>query len=199
MSNIQTENPTENQTNLENQGNAKNQASSQQTSLNRRALLKALAVTGGAVAASTVLPNEWVKPMVDVGVLPLHAQTSPTATAVTPTPLYSIITCSASNAGGGGTIGPTDTITTFADISSTTAGVNLSRTITLNQAGHPQNGVVDVATGTTDAAGRFTPPNFDLSTLSPAISAGTNRITILWEFVNASDGTNTCNNNIDVV
>lgn len=44
--------------------------------LSRRRLLKAIAATGGAVAASTLLPGEWIKPVVEAGVLPVHAQVS---------------------------------------------------------------------------------------------------------------------------
>ncbi len=52
------------------------QETSPQETLGRRQLLKAIAATGGAVAASTLLPGEWAKPVVEVGVLPAHAQTS---------------------------------------------------------------------------------------------------------------------------
>jgi hypothetical protein len=45
--------------------------------LDRRRLLKALTVSSGVVIASSLLPNEWVKPVVEVGYLPVHAQTSP--------------------------------------------------------------------------------------------------------------------------
>ena len=45
--------------------------------LSRRDLLKALAATGGAITATTMLPEKWTQPVVDVGVLPAHAQTSP--------------------------------------------------------------------------------------------------------------------------
>jgi hypothetical protein len=41
--------------------------------ISRRRLLKALAAAGGAIAAS-LLPGEWAKPVVEVGVLPAHAQ-----------------------------------------------------------------------------------------------------------------------------
>ncbi len=44
----------------------------------RRRLLTMLAASGGAIAASMVLPGKWVKPVVDWGVLPVHAQVSPT-------------------------------------------------------------------------------------------------------------------------
>jgi Raf kinase inhibitor-like YbhB/YbcL family protein len=43
----------------------------------RRRLLQALAATGGAVAASTLLPEQWAKPVIEVGYLPAHAQVSP--------------------------------------------------------------------------------------------------------------------------
>ena len=46
------------------------------TGISRRQLLKALAATGGAVAASSLLPDEWSNPVVDVGTLPAHAQIS---------------------------------------------------------------------------------------------------------------------------
>lgn len=44
----------------------------------RRELLKALAATGGVMALSN-LPGKWVKPVVEVGVLPAHAMISPVA------------------------------------------------------------------------------------------------------------------------
>jgi hypothetical protein len=53
--------------------------------LSRRQLLKALAATGGAVSASSLLPGKWVKPVVEVGLLPAHAQVTPTP-MLTPTP-----------------------------------------------------------------------------------------------------------------
>jgi hypothetical protein len=47
-------------------------------SLARRNLLKALAVTAGALAGSTLnLPKDWSRPLLQTGVLPAHAQTSP--------------------------------------------------------------------------------------------------------------------------
>lgn len=53
---------------------------SDEVKMSRRRLLKAIAATGGAVAASTLLPGKWTKPVVEVGVLPLHAQVSPLLT-----------------------------------------------------------------------------------------------------------------------
>lgn len=57
----------------------KNPAASEEPqgeTLGRRELLKALAATGGAVTAATLLPGKWTKPVIQVGVLPAHAATS---------------------------------------------------------------------------------------------------------------------------
>ena len=53
----------------------------QEDTLGRRQLLKTLIATGGAVAASALLSSKWVKPIIEAGVLPAHAQGS-----ITPTP-----------------------------------------------------------------------------------------------------------------
>jgi hypothetical protein len=59
-----------------------------QARIGRRQLLKTLIVAGGA-AASTLLPGRWVKPLVEVGALPAHAQASgPTPMCYTPTPSH---------------------------------------------------------------------------------------------------------------
>lgn len=42
----------------------------------RRRLLKLLAATGGSLALSTTVPTRWIAPVVEVGILPAHAQTS---------------------------------------------------------------------------------------------------------------------------
>ncbi len=171
----------------------------QARTMSRRQLLKALIASGGAVTAATLLPCEWRTPVVEVGVLPAHAQVSPTPTA---RPIGAIIGCYALNAStGSGNLGPTDTIQCYAEITHPVSrqGVMLRRTITLNQSGHPQTGVVGTDTGPTDAQGQYHPPNFDLSTLSPTISPGTDRIVILWEFVDPKDGTNDCENRIDII
>lgn len=47
------------------------------SSENRRKLLKGIAAGSGAVIAGKSLPENWAKPVVDVVMLPLHAQTSP--------------------------------------------------------------------------------------------------------------------------
>lgn len=50
--------------------------SPQRTEIGRRQVLKAMIATGGALAASAMLPAEWTKPVVEMGVLPAHAQVS---------------------------------------------------------------------------------------------------------------------------
>jgi hypothetical protein len=50
--------------------------STRQQELSRREVLKALAAIGGAAAASALLPERWVKPVVEAGVLPAHAQST---------------------------------------------------------------------------------------------------------------------------
>ncbi len=57
--------------------------------INRREALKALAGIGGAAAASALVPEKWVKPVVEAGVLPAHAQSS-----IICNPPYSIAGCS---------------------------------------------------------------------------------------------------------
>lgn len=162
--------------------------------ISRRQLLKALVAAGGGLAASLFLPQRWVSPAVEVGVLPAHAQISPP-----PPPLAAIIGCTTLSATGSGNIFPTDTIHTWCDIAPALAGIQLRRTISLNQPGHPQHGVVHTVTGPTDAAGRFQPADFDLSTLTPTIDPGESRIIVFWEFVNPEEGTNTCQNNVDII
>jgi len=50
--------------------------------LNRRELLKVLAAAGGGLAAAAFLPGKWLKPVVEAGVLPAHAQATETLTLV---------------------------------------------------------------------------------------------------------------------
>lgn len=56
--------------------NSKNNSVPTEKTLGRRELLKALAATGSAVVASSMLPNQWTKPVIEAGVLPAHAQGS---------------------------------------------------------------------------------------------------------------------------
>jgi len=51
----------------------------EETKMGRRKLLKAIAATSGAVVAASMLPQKWAEPVIEAGVLPAHAQGSPTS------------------------------------------------------------------------------------------------------------------------
>jgi len=167
----------------------KTMADMEKSEFSRRKALKLIASTVGAVTLAS-LPGRWSKPNLKVGVLPVHAQISQAP--------YAFSGCSVTNVQGGNVFAYFDTISTTATISPAAAGIQLRRTISLNEAGHPQNGVVDVTTAATDAAGSVTPAFFDLFTISPPISPGVNRISVLWEFVNPAEGVTTCQTDIDI-
>ena len=163
--------------------------------ISRRRLVRAL-VASGLAAAGSMLPNRWSSPVVEVGVLPAHAQVSPVPT---PTPtIHAITTCTAFDALGGAFIYPTSTITSFCLITPADPSIQIRQTITLNEPNHPQNGVVRVVEGPTDATGQYTPPDFDLNSISPLLSPGVDRLEFRWEFVNAADGVNVCVNLLEV-
>jgi hypothetical protein len=44
--------------------------------ISRRQVLKTLLAAGGGIGAASFLPAKWLKPVVESGVLPAHAQTS---------------------------------------------------------------------------------------------------------------------------
>lgn len=58
--------------------------------LSRRKLLERVAL-GGAAISVTLLPSEWVKPVVETIVVPAHAQVSgPSPSAPVPSPSMSV-------------------------------------------------------------------------------------------------------------
>jgi hypothetical protein len=67
---------------MEETSKSKSSEETQKVAQGRRKLLKVLAAGGGAVAFATLLPKKWVKPVIDWGVLPLHAQVSPEAVVI---------------------------------------------------------------------------------------------------------------------
>jgi hypothetical protein len=151
--------------------------------LGRRELLKVLAAAGGAVAASSLLPGEWAKPVVEVGVLPAHAQVSGV--------LLSITTCSTAPIPPDEVILGDSTVHTFAVISAARSGIQLRRTMT---ALFPFPFPINTITGSTDATGTWTPPDFTLPDIQ--VVPGEEFLTVLWEFVDPNDGVNTCVNHI---
>ncbi|MCP4539158.1 MAG: twin-arginine translocation signal domain-containing protein [Chloroflexi bacterium] len=78
--------------------NAETPEECQEQTISRRKLLKVLAATGGTVAATMLLPSKWAKPIVEVGVLPVHAQGTDPAPTEEP-PEYSAI-CDSTPGGG---------------------------------------------------------------------------------------------------
>jgi hypothetical protein len=52
----------------------------QEQTVGRRQLLKVLIAAGGAVTTSAVLSSKWIRPIVEAGVLPSHAQVTHTPT-----------------------------------------------------------------------------------------------------------------------
>ncbi len=53
-----------------------NPESNTQQKLSRREVLKTIIAGSGALAATAFLPSRWIKPVVEAGVLPAHAQSS---------------------------------------------------------------------------------------------------------------------------
>ena len=55
--------------------------------ISRREMIKVLIAGSGSATALAFLPAEWMKPVIESGVLPAHAQTSipPTETPILPT------------------------------------------------------------------------------------------------------------------
>ncbi len=190
--------------------NAHEQSPLESQGLTRRQLLKALLVAGGAASAS-LLPGRWVSPRIEVGALPAHAQVSatptftpsPTATVtptLTPQTPYAINSLTFYNpATNTAFFYPSDTIATYATIMPVALNVPLYVRITLQQPGHPQNGLVAEATRYTDALGRSALFLFDASALSPLADPGAQRFMIEWGFLNPSDGWNSLSGYVDIM
>lgn len=51
--------------------------SNEKTTSARRKLIMSLAAGGGVLTTGKLVPNSWVKPVVDAVVMPAHAQCSP--------------------------------------------------------------------------------------------------------------------------
>ena len=134
--------------------------------LGRRELLKVLAAAGGAVTANSLLPGEWAKPVVEVGVLPAHAQTSEPGNPPGITP--GILGCTASGEGTGSadTVFQNDTILSTVDILPALDGVRMQRRITSDDPNH----LVIVDDSALTSGGGHIDSSFDLSTLTPPVA-----------------------------
>jgi hypothetical protein len=67
--------------------------------VSRRGLLKVLAAAGGTAAAAAALPDRWLKPMVQIGATPAHAQTSVARPAILGVDVLFVVTPSPRPAG----------------------------------------------------------------------------------------------------
>jgi len=152
--------------------------------LGRRELLQALAAAGGAVTASSLLPGEWAKPVVEVGVLPAHAQISLTPTpSPSPPPvpvLVGIETCSASGGQSGSSLFlfPNDSIASYA-VLDTPLVIGMRRTITAMLPENPLPQNLGQDDGQTDATGRIDSLPFPIGSFELPIGT---IITVLYNF-----------------
>lgn len=152
----------------------KSRQTREQTRISRRQLLKTLAATGGAIAASSLLPDEWSNPVVDVGTLPAHAQISPT-----PSPIeISIYECLAQDVEGEGSyITQFSTVQTWCSINPIYTDVLFKRTIRLND---PETGTILLeTTGYADASGLFHPANVYIGDLGTFNDGDT--LYVVWD------------------
>lgn len=142
------------------------------TKISRRDAMKILAVATGATALANI-PSKWVKPGLDIGVLPAHAQTSGghTVTAGISDPAASFC----------------NSFTSTAVIAPPTPGILLHYVIALSN-GSTLLTSPAALTGTmsTDPSGMAT-LTITVDT-SSTFNAG-DTITVTWSFENPSDGT----------
>jgi hypothetical protein len=171
---------------------------SSETSLGRRELLKALAAGSGVIAASTMIPGQWVKPVIEAGLLPVHAQASPTPTVtpiptVTPTPTATLpppivysLSCTANPTSGNTTFVVDITVTVSATGGASVNNIEvqfIAETVSPGQATSP-------VTGFTDGSGVVNLGNFELC---PSTLPSQGGYQIVVSFVDqATYGTDTC-------
>jgi hypothetical protein len=153
----------------------------------RRRVLEVIAAGGGVLATSTLLPETWVKPVVDAIVVPAHAQGSP------PAIVCSTFLCTVTGfaLGGAGSVSSTSRQTTSSGaFSNSTAVLSFTSTLpsisysdTLNRSGEFTAAgcsgtdvvvsTITVASGTADRMMLFTQRD------STTQSSGTNfRVTV---------------------
>jgi len=166
-------------------------AHSKPNKISRRDALKILTAATGAAALAN-LPPSWSKPGVEVGVLPVHAQTSVLHILQDPPPAELLDSPDACF--DGQNIGLT------AVISPPTAGILLRYALTYTVTG--PNGSITAPvppTGTlsTNASGQV---NLTATVTPESSGAGTEgTLTVVWSFVNLTDGTNTVSQDVDIV
>jgi len=174
-------------------------AEDQERKISRRRLLKIVATTGGATAASTLLPTKWTKPVVEVGLLPAHAQVTPPPTQTPTLEPTIIVTCHLANTIAGVTeIEPTDTVETYVTIRTPRAdieSIELRMELSLDRGtGSPETLVTETGTPTITPANNpneatYQPADVDLT---PFGANPGDTLAAMFSFVNASDGNDTC-------
>jgi hypothetical protein len=143
--------------------------------ISRRELLKALAALGGAVAASSLLPEKWSQPQVGIGVLPAHAQSSLCI------PPYSIDRCTIA-------LPTNEILTTSAWITPACPGVQMALgiVIRINVEAQPESETQTVQGLYTDSAGKAT------FTMSVPLPGAPKSIYAVWSFFDPGDGSGFC-------
>ncbi|MBT3294091.1 MAG: hypothetical protein HN919_12070 [Verrucomicrobia bacterium] len=133
--------------------------------MGRRSLLKNLAKVGGVAAVASVLPSEWVKPVLDIAVLPAHAQL--TQDDVT------ILNC---DMDGG------DGFFSSCQLTPARSGVSMTLTILVN------------GTETGSLMATTDPSGYASTTVDPFTYGwtGGETLTFRWSFTNPASGFGTC-------
>lgn len=165
------------------------QETQQEGTISRRQALKVLAAAGGAIAASTMIPNRWGKPVVEAGILPAHAQ----QLSPTPTITITFFDCLARDVQTGqGQTYPDGILETWSYISPIHTDILLQRTVRLNG----ESGTVLLeTTGYADATGLFHPPDIDVFAQLGLLNGG-DVLYIVWETDDPEIESNTCINTV---
>ncbi len=166
----------------------KSHLNEESVAISRRQLLKALVATGGAITASTVLSGKWSKPLVEVGLLPAHAQ-------VSQPPVITFYQCSAFDIQTElAIVTPESIVETSTLISPIHTDVLLQRTLRLNAT---NGAILDETTGYADAAGLFSPPNIVILDFIASLQ-DEDTLYIIWEVADPDYESNSCINTLNV-
>lgn len=158
--------------------------STRKQKLSRREVLKALAAIGGAAAASVLLPEKWIEPVVEAGVLPAHAQSS-----IVCEPPYAIVGCAITDYSWRDHHNFDFTIR--ADLNSHCAGIPLRWAMEILDADLEriayfdfENSAIIQTQSLGDAVHRV--GDYISDDIAPYL------FSVTWKFANLSDGTGTC-------
>ena len=159
--------------------------------ISRRQLLKALAAASGAIAASSLLPEKWSSPALEVGVLPAHAQVSEEPISIT---FYQCLARDIRT--GEGIAYSFSTVETETYITPIHTDILLKRTIRHLAV---DGDILLETTGYADATGLFNPPNIDVGQMNTdngnVLSHG-DLLYVLWEVADPEIESNSCINTL---